>query len=85
MQHILQSPAARDKLFAVHINAVEAVDCDRAGHPAAYSAYSPATLSTQATEHTDTTILNKTQTQIQMQTQELMETQNYEAIPVSTK
>ena len=74
MQHILQSPAARHKLFAVHVDAVEAVDCNRAGHPAACSAYSPAMLSMQATKHTDTTIPNKTQIQIQTQAQELMET-----------
>ena len=85
MQHSLQSPAARCKLFTVRVNAVEAVDCNRAGHPAAYSAYSPAMLSTQATKHTNTTIPNKTQIQIQTQTQEFMETQKYDAIPTSTK
>ena len=75
MQHSLQSPAAHCKLFTVRVNAVEAVDCNRAGHTAAHSAYSPAMLSTQATKHTNMTIPNKTQTQIQMKTQEITETQ----------
>ena len=60
MQHILQSPDAHCKLFAVRVDAVEAMDYDRAGHPDAYSAYSPASLSTQAIKHTDTIISNKT-------------------------
>ena len=42
-------------MFEVCVNAIEAVDCARAGHPAAYSAYSPATLGTQAAKYTDST------------------------------
>ena len=91
MANILRSPNACRKLFAMRIDAVEDAVCDGAGHPAAYPAYSPAALCTQALDttnaHTTTTTTTSinTPTQTHTQTTKHDQTTTHNANSTTTK